>query len=435
MKRITYFMLLAGAMLCMNSTFAQEDVTIDGYEQFIEFRDAHTGTPIDVNNLTIKNVMIDMELPEYEGYETDVEATNALFATLPEAVKKVNGTLTLENMNLGDLHWFPNIEFNGGFHFKDLPNLVWIQGFSGNGEDAESENWPTRTVVHGDFIVENCPQVAFPNIDGWRSTLWFGGFERVEGDFVIDGFDGELSYETANKLTYVGGDFILKNPVRLNDKNSWEMGFRNLTTVMGNFEIDGNMASRREPDTSTEDPTDSVDVYIAWWSLNMLGSLQSVGGDVRIVNIPNMQLAGQGEYPYGYCTVRYLAELGAINVCNKIEIGFTEEYGEPLNLDEVGICNDGHTIGEAFPVDRSFCESGIGMLQQDNSFANVFVVGNVVTIECEDDITEGVVYNLTGDAVKTFNEKQVDINDLPQGIYLIKLTTTANQTAGYKIMR
>lgn len=430
MKRITYF-LFAGAMLCSMTALAQDDVTIDGYDQFIEFRDTYTGTPIEVNNLTIKNVVVTPETAGFEGYATDVEAMNALFATLPEALSVVNGTLTLENMKLGDLHWFPNIEFKGGFHFKDLPELVWIQGFSGAGEEAESENWPTRTVVNGDFIIENCPQIAFPEIDGWRSTLWFGGFERVEGDFIIDTFDGELTYNTAANLEYVGGDFVLRNPVRMNDKQSWEMGFRSLKTVGGNLEVDGNMAHRIVKDSVGNDVQD----YIAWWSLTFLGALESVGGDVRIVNIPNMQIAGQGEYPFGFCTVKYLAELGVFDVCKKIEIGFTEPYGELINLDEIGSCPDGSTVGEAMPLDRSFCESGIGMHLQDDLFANVFVTNNVVTIECEDAIAEGVIYNLTGDAVKTFNEKQVDINDLPQGIYLVKLTTEANRTAGYKIMR
>lgn len=412
--------------LCSPVVLAQgDDVIITNYEEFVEFRDAHSGTPIEVNNLTIKNVV-------YEGENAEGDSPmDALMATLTEAVTVVNGTFTLENLAITNLHFFQNIEFKGGFHFKDLPDLIWIQAFSGDGSGNGQDGTPTRTYVNGDFIIENCPQIAFPNIDGWRSSLWFGAFERVEGDFVIDTFDGELTYNTAANLTYVGGDFIIKNPVRLNDKNSWEMGFRSLRTVGGDLIVDGNMAHRMVKDEFGNE----VEDYIAWWSLNFLGSLESVGGNVRIVNIPKMGVAGQGDYPFGYCTVKYLAELGVMNVCKKIEIGYTEPYGELIDLDELGSCSDGVTVGNPIPLDRSFCESGIALQHTDGQLANVLVDDNVVTIVCSEEIKEGIVYDMTGTVVKKFFHKQVDIEELPRGIYMIKLTTTNNHVGGYKIMK
>ena len=421
MKRIIYFTLLVTALFTP-AVFAQgEDVTITSYEEFVQFRDAHSGTPIEVNNLTIKDVVYE---DENAGGDSPMDA---LMATLPEAVTVVNGTLTLENMAITNLHFFQNIEFKGGFHFKKLPDLVWIQAFSGNGTGEGQDGTPTRTVVNGDFIVENCPKIAFPNIDGWRSTLWFGAFERVEGDFIIDTFDGKLSAGTAANLEYVGGDFIIKNPQN-NAIWAWEMGFKSLKTVGGNIEIDGNNAFKTEKDEQGQDKQ----TPLQWWSLTFLGALETVGGDVRIVNIPNMKIEGQGETPFGYCTVKYLAELGVINVCKKIELGYSDEL---INIDELGSCSDGKTVGAANPLDRSFCESGIALQHTDNQLANILVDGNTVTIVCDEAIKEGVIYDMTGSSVKTFIGEQVSIDELPQGIYMIKLVTVNNRVGGYKIMK
>ena len=422
MKRINYFLTsLLMLLLFSNNALAQgNDVEIIGLDEFFDFIDASGGTPKEVNNLTIRDVVL-----------ADDMNWDAISGTLRNAVSVVNGTFTLENCvggtpdpsKVGSLHFMAGIEFKGGFLFKDLPQMTWTQHFS----DSEENNVPKRTHVNGSFKLINCPSMAFPCTDGWNPNLLFGAFERVEGDFIIDGFSGILwnspspdGYNTAPNLRYVGGDFVIKNPVtRALDAD--KMGFPNLQHVGGSIIVDGGNIET-----------------LNWQSLTFLGSLEYLGGSISILNIPKMGISGGTDLPFGYCYVKYLIDAGYIdysNPCVKVELGFS---GDLIDISTIGGCSNGVDEGPIYPLPdkEGECESGIQSSKMSKNYANVYVADGQLNIDSSVPVIAGEIYSVTGKEVMNFNEQcSVSISKLPRGIYIVKLSLSNNKVESYKFIK
>jgi hypothetical protein len=407
-------------------SFAQQNVTINSKQELIDFVD-DTRERLEVNNLTIK--ASDISVDDY-----------AIFVRITEAIKTVNGKLTLDGLGINNLNFFSDIEFNGGFEFKNLPNMTWIQKFSA--EDGA----PVRTHVNGDFIIDNCPNMAFPCTDGWHGDLLFGGFERVEGSFILKNFGGVLWNRpdvqvnpnapakgikvSGKNLRYVGGDFIISTPYRTKIGSSWTgtFGFPNLQYVGGSVILDGGEGN--------EGPNGELPNYC---SLSPLTSLTGVGKNLTVVNLPNVGIAGgltDGDIPgIGLCYIKYMIDAEYVSyACNDVTVA---NNLDEVNLNTLGECADGVTPGAVYPLpdkDPNCYQSGIPIIAQE-LYAQVYVTNGQLKIYTAEQLEKVELFDLTGKKVLQSSDTTVDIQSLTKGAYVVKLTAVNNSTSAYKIVK
>ncbi|MDR0864032.1 MAG: T9SS type A sorting domain-containing protein [Candidatus Symbiothrix sp.] len=432
MKHISHCFVALLLCLTVNlqSFAADPDVTINSKQELIDFVD-NTRSRLTVNNLTIKAYDI-----------TNSEADYAIFIRITEAIKTVNGKFKLEGVGIVDLHWFPEIEFNGGFEFKNLLNLIWIQKFSA--EDGQ----PVRTHVNGDFILDNCPNMAFPCTDSWHGDLLFGGFERVEGDFILKNFGGVLwniPHEMVNpaepekgikvsgkNLTYVGGDFIISTPYykKIGDM-TWTgtFGFPKLQHVGGSVVLDGGF--------DNEGPNGETAGYC---SLSPLTSLTEVGKNLTVVNLPNVGIAGAptaADVPgLGLCYIKYMIDAEYINyACYDVTV---QNNLDEVNLNTLGECADGVHPGAVYPLPAKdpdcYVGTGIKQVQKEIS-AQVYVVNGQLKIYTVENLAKVELFDAAGKKVLQSANTTVDIQALAKGAYIVRLTTVNNHTGAYKIVK
>jgi hypothetical protein len=440
MKKIYLFAFASLMMLGFTlQTYAADDVRFSSKEDIEAYIAAAGGVRKTVRNLTIKVDLND------DYYDDKVEGlTNDVVGSIVQAIAVVEGNFTMENLMVSGLAWFNQIEFKKGFIFRNNKNLCWDQGFSGDGTEmvpGQENSGPTRKVVHGDFIVDNCPSLAFPDIDGWRPTLFFGGFERVEGSFILKDITGSLTENAAKNLTYVGGDFVITvSPKATNgfivNKAHERFGFMGLKYVGGNIIINGNNL-----------------VGLKWTTLDLLTSLDEVRGSVAIQNVPLLKVGGQiahweGKDPNAYqvfepggnglCYVKYLTDIGVINyACNDVIISGN---ADEVNFATLGGCFDGVTEGdpEPLPAKNPACYKPLGIQtpQQAVAKTSVFVGDGQLTVKSDAKIARTEIYDLTGKrVVSASNTNTINVSQLAKGIYVVKLTTGNNTTEIHKIIK
>ena len=68
-------------------------------------------------------------------------------------------------------------------------------------------------IIHGDFIIENCPNFACGGFQGWSS---FNCITKVEGDFELRDIQWfwELNFKDPTRplpLEKIGGDLIIQD--------------------------------------------------------------------------------------------------------------------------------------------------------------------------------------------------------------------------------
>ncbi|HBO25306.1 hypothetical protein [Culturomica sp.] len=181
------------------------------------------------------------------------DINDAVLAGIASKIKVIQGKMLLENTGTTTTEgFFDKVDCQGSIVLKDNPALMNCNGFKG------------YTVIGGDLVIENCPEMTF-----W-SGAGFSFITEVKGNFKVDpastmteggaGFVGlsrvggnfELNGDKANNkgdlwncdtwlargggLKYVGGDFILKNHLKINGLG----GFQNIQYIGGDVTIVNN---------------------------------------------------------------------------------------------------------------------------------------------------------------------------------------------------
>ena len=400
MKKLIYYVPVSLMLFSFNTKAFSTDVdyVLNGHDEVQAFVDGGTGTKETVGNLTVKGA----------------DVTQADFNSLADRVGTVNGTVTFEDLTHPGSRddgttvsacggFFSNVIINGGMVFRNCPFLTWPDGISG------------KTRVDGDFIVDNCP-ISWPEIDGWASTTFFGGFTEVTGDFVLTNCGGKFNHNAAAALTKVGGRFEISNPT---NPWSWEMGFKNLAYVGGDFIIDGN---------NLKD--------LQWWTLDCLASMQFIGGNVKILNTPNIHIDGRGDYPYGLCYPRYLIDAGVINYAEKdVQIGFT---GELIDLATLGGCADGIN-SDVTPADLPVKTTALNGPEKEAT-SKISLTDRTLNIESKDALKKVEIFDLSGKSLLQFSNVEagvtaLNVSLLKKGVYIVLLTTTKNDVSIHEIVK
>ena len=255
MKKIcsSIFRVLVIPYVMCGFVAAQNSYTLNGLSELKEFTAG-----------SVEETVENLTLIEPEGSEMIPESE---ILKLTDRVKKITGTLTMEGLSqltttTGLIDVIDCSE--AGFVFRDCPVLSNMDAFAD--EDKFS-------VIHGDFIIENCPQVmtgaatahldkSFSKIREVQGDLKltnittamnkpqkiFPYLEKVEGDFVIDGCTRLYYFTNGDNtenmpLTYIGGDLVLTNNRSLQRLN----GFGSLKHLGGNVSILDNGAIPEEP--------------------------------------------------------------------------------------------------------------------------------------------------------------------------------------------
>jgi len=355
------------------------------------------------------------------------------------------------------------VEQNGGIVITNCPNLDFYgggsAGFIGAGKIPKH--------VKGDLILDSIP-IPFPGFQGWPGNQSFGDIEEVDGDLIIGsrygnqqfmgGFwdDTHTTYTDGSfeKLQRVGGSFRLYMTGR---PWIWDIPAPALTYIGGDFEMRG--PSEREEggktilagqfydsgSISVDNPTGMVNLAV--WSLIILQNVTDIGGDVTIVNCPNIQIGQSGDWGgTGYCYLRYLIDMGYIDYynCHNVTLGMEND---PLDLSSFGGCLWGSGDEQDDPStpdrDPSCAPSAIPAVQQPvNNFATVqptYVQDNL-TIESATGLAKVDVIDITGRIVKTFPDVASGKNSLPlsnlsNGIYLVRMVGVNNEMQTVKIVK
>jgi len=404
MKKTIYYVLVALMLFTVNTNlFALTNYVLNGHNEVIAFAAGGSGTKEAIGTLTV--------------YGQDV--TQADFNTIADRVLSC-GTVTFENFtngtgwedanSVGDIGpFFLNVTCNGGIIFRNCPYMTWPNGFNKDGFMIRH--------IYGDFIIDNC-SLAWSGVDGWAADLFYSGLEEVDGDFIITNYHGKFNLTSGQSLTKVGGNFEISNP-NPTDGNviwSWELGFINLKEVGGDFTID----CTTRPDVHYE-------------TLTPLASLESVGGNVKIVNMNNIQISGQGATPYGYCYARYLIDAGIINYAEKtVQLGFTDAL---IDLATLGGCSDGITP-EAPPAPLPVT----ALNGPKEATSKISLTDRTLNIESKDALKKVELFDLSGKSLLQFFNVEagvtpLNVSQLKKGVYIVKLSTVNYDVSVHKIVK
>ena len=212
---------------------------------------------------------------------TGDDITQEMINQVQYRIESVSGVVTWDGLSIRSTkHFFDAIECLGGIIIKNCPNLVEPSGF----QDA-----PERyRVIHGDFVIENCPKFACGGFQGWSS---FNCITKVEGNLRLIGIvDSNVNCETFKNLTEVEGDFELRDIQWF-----WELNFKDPTAPLPLEKIGGDLI---------------IQDCHAFWQLDGLTNLKSVGGDVVILNtqVP----VYSSDWQLGFCYLKYMKDWGTI---------------------------------------------------------------------------------------------------------------------------
>ena len=239
-----------------------KDYEINGAREMQLFLEGPKGKAV---NLTIKGEDITQEMMNQVQYR----------------IESVSGVVTWDNLSIESTrHFFNVIDCQGGIIIKNCPKLVDPSGF----QEAPDK----YRIIHGDFIIENCPNFACGGFQGWSS---FNCITKVEGDLRLIGIvTSNVNSETFKNLTEVEGDFELRDIQWF-----WELNFKDPTRPLPLEKIGGDLI---------------IQDCHAFWQLDGLAGLKSVGGDVVILNtgVPTYST----DWQLGLCYLKYLKDSGTV---------------------------------------------------------------------------------------------------------------------------
>lgn len=392
----------------VSSQTTYPDVVLNSHADVVAYVAGATGVKETVGNLTVMG--------------TDI--TQADVNSLADRIGTVDGTVRWEGLTAGTRRddgvsvsdcegFFKNVTTNGGIILKDCPYLTWMNGISG------------KTKINGDFIIDNI-YGSWPGVD-WPSTVMFGSFEEVTGDFRIKNNKNnpaKLNPSSFTKLKKVGGTF------EITFANPWTYEFTAplLTYIGGDILFQGPEGGKVG--------SDNMQLY----SLASLLNLEYVGGSVKIVNFPRLELGGSGDNHNkpGYCFVRYLIDEEVIDYCKGVTLGWEDE---PVDLAALGGCSNGYTM-DAVPAPLPSCENSVGNVAFEatvKTYPNP-MTGNVLYVESKTGLSKIEVFNVTGGLLLTLsdiNDTKASFNtsDLQNGYYILKVTRADNHIENLKVLK
>lgn len=415
MRKNVFFLLML--MLTVSIKGFAVDYTFKSHAEVQAFYNAFTGDRIAVDNLTVSGNDID---------QSDFDALEACIAS-------VNVKLTIENVNNtndgGTFHldgFLTDVTQNGSIIIQNVNSFGWGGShFLGQGVLPKH--------IHGDLVIDST-NIPFPGVDGWATNTSFGDIEEVDGDLILGSRAGLQKFNGSSfqQLQRVGGSFRL---YMTGSSAIWDVPAPKLTYIGGDFEIlgpDGGISS----DGGT----------LALWDFEIIQNIQYIGGDVTVINCPNIQLGQSGDFGgTGYCYIRYLIDTGVINyACHNVLLGWEDD---PVDLSTLGAClwgDGGDQDNPPSPLpdkDPSCSPTGIKAVKAAG-FATVqptYVKDNL-NIESATDLAKVDVIDISGRTVKSFSSLSVQQNSLPlsglsNGVYLVRIINVNSEVQTVKIVK
>lgn len=267
------------------------------------------GTPKDYEINGAREMQLFLEGPKGKAINLIIKGediTQEMINQVQYRIESVSGVVTWDGLSIESTKsFFDVIDCQGGIVLKNCPNLVIPSGF----QDAPDK----YQVIHGDFIIENCPKFACGGFQGWSS---FNCITKVEGSLRLIGIvNSNVNSETFKNLTKVGGDFELRDI-----RSFWELNFKEPTRPLPLEKIGGDLIIK--------------DCH-QLWQLDGLTNLKSVGGDVVILNtqVPTYS----SNWQLGFCYLKYMKDLGTIFKPDvKITVGSTDNL---IDIDSLSPCD------------------------------------------------------------------------------------------------
>ena len=433
MKKNVFYLLALMLLISVNSfglnwkIYSHADVTriLDGY---ITAPPTYQ-TPLDT--LIISGS--DVTQGDLNALNARVSAVNKylLFENLTLPVPSQGAT---DNDGVGSLESFlGSVSLNGSIILRNS-NINWM----GKGL------LPPH--VQGDLILDNIP-IPYPGVDNWAAITSFGNIQQVDGDYIINATAPLQAFNDSSflQLKSVGGSFriLVANTV---ERGTWNMPAPKLTFIGGDFEING-----------PEYFDDGTPYKFQLWALDILQSIEHIGGDVTILNsvrlpkeggwgsdVPNVNDPDFQEGT-GYCYLRYLVDAGIIDYynCKNVTFGMSDNL---YDLSTIGACfyDDCYNMDTPSVPERSpDCATGIPVVKTTPAaFATVqpTYVKDDLNITSTANLAKVDVISLTGQTVKSFTaftdgQNSFPVSNLTNGIYLVRLVSANNEVQTVKIIK
>ena len=290
----TLFIIMLGSP---SNVFSQESFVIDGDNELKAFKATYAEKHMTVQDFTLKNI--------------SQEVADAELHNINSCVSTVKGTAMWDNVGYTTTeNFFNNINCAGSIVVKNCNNLGNPNGFK------------DYTVINGDFIIENCPNMPTGFGDGWENAA-FCFITKVTGDFRLINV-GRISHNSIKSLKEVGGDF------EISGCNTMFWDFRSgipLETVGGDFILNNNAVFE---------------------NLKGLEGIKSIGGNISIVDnatilgayTPNWE-DGSFSIAKGFCLLATWKQNNVFPANAKVTLrqGGNDRY---VNIDKLVPCGEDH---------------------------------------------------------------------------------------------
>ena len=285
-RKLSIILCFAVLFCCGIRSLAQQSYTLSGLSELQSFT-AVTSPKETVVNLTIVQPKGSTDIPEAE------------IVKVAGRVNKITGTLQLEGLSkltttVGLINVIDCSE--AGFVFKNCQSLVNMDAFFTAG----------ITTINGNFIIENCPNVATGYTSGYTGKS-FSKIVTVKGDFKLQDIESRMGENTLPDLTTVEGNFIV-------DNCRYVAAF----TGMPLKKIGGNLILTNNTRLVT---------------LSGFENLEQIGGNVRILT--NGSIPNNSSENVGYCRIKYFRNIGIISPDATIEVGNSTT---PVDFDGISMC-------------------------------------------------------------------------------------------------
>ncbi len=225
------------------------------------------------------------------------DVTDDILSRVQDRVSEVLGTATWDGLAATTtVDFFDKINCHG-IVIRDCQDLGNPNGFDG------------YTQIEGDFIIENCPNLATPGSPGWdRHGWWY--LEHVGGTFRLMGVKQQMGQDnTFHSLKTVGGNFEI---IECSDA-FWNFIGMPLTSIGGDLIVTGN------PNLET---------------IEGLDKLEKIGGDVVMLDNPKVPYQAS-DWQVGLCIFKHYKDTGIIGPDATITLGMSDNL---VNVDDLIPC-------------------------------------------------------------------------------------------------
>jgi hypothetical protein len=350
----------------------------------------------------------------------------------------------------GNYHFLYQSEIDN-FHI-DYPDCtvlegsVAIEGYTINNLNGLNP----VTSIGGSFKIEN--------VDDLTSMAGLDNLTSVGGSFVIKGFNHMTNLSGLDSLSFIGGGLFISGQYYMTSL----AGLDNLTSIGGQVEF---MYNSHLVNLAGMENVTSIGAALRIWenegftSLDGLDNLTSIGGDLDIeenkflANLSGLEnltsiggllriddnddltsLAGLGNI--NDSSIKYLDIEGNYLLSSCEVKSICDFLSDPDAILYIGYNADGCNSPEEVQL---ACEVGIGESSVGSRQSAVKIYPNPsstqITIETPETTSKFLIsiFNLNGEEVIshkiTAHVTTIDISQLPQGLYFVKLTSDDTVTA------